>query len=135
MMRLARPPRRARPETIVALVDVTFFLLVFFLLVARMDATAPFVVLPPTGQHGTDMLGGGATISVSAGGDLALDGQPVARADLLPGLAPRLRDQPDLLVRINADRAAPLRHVLPLVADLTAAGFADVVLAVTPEAP
>jgi len=134
-MKLARPPRRARPETIVALVDVTFFLLVFFLLVARMDATAPFAVLPPQGQHGVDMPGGGATVSVSAAGALALDGQAVARGDLVARLVPRLRDQPALLVRINADRAAPLRHVLPLVADLTAAGFRDVVLAVTPEVP
>lgn len=134
-MKLARPPRRAAPETIIALVDVTFFLLVFFLLVARMDATAPFVVQPPRGQHGTDMPGGGATISVSAGGALALDGQPVDRADLVARMAPLLRDRPDILVRVNADRAAPLRHVLPLVAELKAAGFGDVVLAVTPAAP
>lgn len=134
-MKLARPPRRAAPETIIALVDVTFFLLVFFLLVARMDATAPFVVLPPSGQQGADMPGGGATVSVSSSGALALDGQPVARGDLVARMVPMLRDRPDILVRINADRAAPLRHVLPLVEDLKAAGFGDVVLAVTPEVP
>ena len=47
-MKLARPARAAHSETIVALIDVVFFLLVFFMLIGRMDATAPFDVLPPS---------------------------------------------------------------------------------------
>lgn len=134
-MKLARPPRRATPETIIALVDVTFFLLVFFLLVARMDATAPFAVLPPRAVAGTDMPGGGITVSVAADGALALDGRALAPDDLRARLEALGHERPGALVRINADRAAPLRHVLPLVAGVEAAGFAAVVLAVTPEGP
>ena len=52
MRRLARPTDRRPPETLVALVDVVFFLLVFALLAGRMDATAPFDVAPPIGAHG-----------------------------------------------------------------------------------
>lgn len=134
-MRLARPRRRQGHETIIALVDVTFFLLVFFLLVARLDATAPFRVQPPQGSSGADMPGGGATVAVAADGALALDGREVAAADLVAALQARAAARPDLLVRLNADRAAPLRDVLPLVAQLDAAGLRHVVLVITPDAP
>lgn len=134
-MKLARPRRRQAPETIIALVDVTFFLLVFFLLIGRMDATAPFKVDPPVSAAGSDMPGGGITIAVAEDGGLALDGGAIARADLLAGLRARAADDPNLLVRLNADRAAPLRDVLPLVAELEAAGLRDVVLVITPAPP
>jgi len=131
-MKLARPARRTPPETIIALIDVVFFLLVFFMLVGRMDATAPFDVLPPVAQTGADMPGGGVTISVSADGVMALDGVVRARADVLLALAARLAEAPDTLVRLNADRAVPLRHVLPLAAEIEALGAREVVLVLTP---
>ena len=46
-MNLRRPSRSAQGEPTTALIDVVFFLLVFFMLIGRMDATAPFDVAPP----------------------------------------------------------------------------------------
>lgn len=134
-MRLARHPRRAQPETIIALIDVVFFLLVFFMLIGRMDATAPFAVAPPVARTGADMPGGGATLSVRADGSLAVDGTATDREGALAAIGARLRERPDLLVRINADGAAPLREILPLAAGIEAIGARDVVLVVTPGAP
>lgn len=134
-MRLARPERRRRPETIIALIDVVFFLLVFFMLVGRMDATAPFEVLPPVARSGSDMPGGGVTVSIAADGRLALDGVGRERAALLDALAEALREAPEVLVRINADRGAELRRVLPLVGEIEALGAREVVLVLTPAAP
>ncbi len=131
-MRLHRPPPRARPETIVALIDVVFFLLVFFMLIGRMDATAPFDLIPPVGTTGSDMPAGGLTLSVGADGALALDGTIRTQAEVLATLADRLAASPDLLIRVNADAATELRHVLPLVGQIEAAGARDVVLVVTP---
>ena len=133
-MRIARPPARQHPETIVALIDVVFFLLVFFMLIGRMDATAPFEVTPPVAMTGTDMPAGGITVSVSADGQMALDGVPVA--DPQAALLTRIAEEPNTLVRINAHHAAELRHILPLIAALEAGGAQDVALVVTPaEAP
>jgi biopolymer transport protein ExbD len=134
-VRLARPERRRRPETIIALIDVVFFLLVFFMLVGRMDATAPFEVLPPVARSGSDMPGGGVTVSIAADGRLALDGVGRERAALLDALAEALREAPEVLVRINADRGAELRRVLPLVGEIEALGAREVVLVLTPAAP
>lgn len=128
MITLRRPPRPPQRETIAPLIDAAFFLLVFALLAGRMDATAPFEVLPPVSTAGTPLPQGGATVSIAADGSMALDGVAMAtdavQAALIEAAVP--------FVRINADAAAPLRHVLPLVAALEAAGPSRVALVVTP---
>ena len=134
-MKLARPKAPPHNETIVALIDVVFFLLVFFMLIGRMDATAPFDMLPPVATTGADMPAGGMTLSISATGALALDGRPMTRADLPGALAQAATDKPDLLLRVNAHRDAELRHVLPLIGLAEEAGVAETVLVVTPAAP
>lgn len=132
-MKIKRPDARQPPETITSLIDVVFFLLVFFMLIGRMDATAPFDVTPPTAGTGADMPAGGVTLSVSATGELALDGIVVARDAIGAALSPTLDTDPDTLVRVNAHRDTELRHVLPLVGQIEALGARDVVLVVTPE--
>ena len=133
-MRLKRPPVRQPPETIIALIDVVFFLLVFFMLIGRMDATAPFDVSPPTAATGANMPAGGLTVSVSKSGEIAVGGVLIEKNDLDQEIRTRLTEGGETLVRVNAHRAAELRHVLPLVSQIEALGAQDVVLVVTPEA-
>ncbi|MGC1506391.1 MAG: biopolymer transporter ExbD [Sulfitobacter sp.] len=132
-MRLTRRATRQTPETIIALIDVVFFLLVFFMLIGRMDATAPFEVSPPVAATGSDMPAGGITLSVSATGDMAVDGTPTDAP--LELLLAQIAQTPETLVRINAHHAAELRHILPLIGALEAAGAQDVALVVTPAGP
>ncbi|MEP5729444.1 MAG: biopolymer transporter ExbD [Sulfitobacter sp.] len=132
-MRLSRPPARQAPETIIALIDVVFFLLVFFMLIGRMDATAPFEVTPPIATTGSDMPAGGITLSVSVDGAMAVDGQPTD--DPVHLILKQLLKTPEALIRINAHHNAELRHILPLIGVLEAAGAQDVALVVTPAEP
>jgi biopolymer transport protein ExbD len=134
-MRLRRPEVRTPPETIVALIDVVFFLLVFFLLIGRFDATAPFRVDPPKGVTGADLHGSDAVISVSRTGATALDGVAMPEPEIRAHLAARAEARPDLRVRLNADAGADLRHVLSLAAGLSEAGIGAVDLIVTPGRP
>lgn len=130
-MKLARAEKRPPAETIVALIDVIFFLLVFFMLVGRMDASAPFEVLPPVATMGAPMPKGGATVSVAEDGRLALDGVEMTEADLVSALSGADRR----FIRVNADGGAELRTLLPLVARLEALEAGEVMLVVTPNAP
>ena len=132
-MKLRRPPPKTERESVVALIDVTFFLLVFFMMVGRLDATAPFTVLPPNGQTGTELPGGGITVSVGTDGALAVDGAPIAAEALTLAVKSSLATNPKALVRINADRATPLRIILSLVNKLEDAGAKDVAIIVSPE--
>lgn len=104
------------------------------MLIGRMDATAPFEVTPPTALTGADMPAGGVTLSVSAGGILALDGELIEPDRLAEALSDRSTKANTPLVRINAHRKAELRNVLPLVSKIEALGGYEVVLVVTPEA-
>ncbi|KMK65240.1 biopolymer transporter ExbD [Puniceibacterium sp. IMCC21224] len=131
-MRLHRPDHRPAPEPIIALVDVVFFLLVFFLLVARLDASAPFEVLPPVAVSGRDMPGGGVTLSVARDGALAVNGNTAAAEDWLALVTAAAARNGARLIRINAHRDVALRHVLPLVSALEAAALGEVVIVVTP---
>jgi len=131
-MKLDRPASGARGEPITALIDVVFFLLVFFMLIGRMDATAPFDVAPPVVSSAASLPSGGVTLSVSEHGALALNSEPVDQAAVAKALA-TLQDSSDgLRLRINAHREVSLRHVLPLLSVAEAQGFDDIVLIVTP---
>lgn len=134
-MKLARRPRRLPPETIIPLIDVVFFLLIFFMLIGRMDATAPFSVYPAFSTTGTEMPGGGATLSIGSEGELALNGAESTAEVLFNQLVTSLASDPSMLVRINAHQDADLAHVLPLMAEIEALGARDLVLVVTPETP
>ena len=112
-MKLRRAQPKPQQETIVALIDVVFFLLVFFILVGRMDATAPFELIPPTGTTGRDLPAGGLTVAVAEDGRYAVDGRDMPRPEVGKLAAKRLAAQPDMLVRVNADKHAALRFVLP----------------------
>ena len=134
-MKLRRPPHRQHPETIVALIDVVFFLLIFFMLIGRLDASAPFAVLPPVGVTGTDLPAGGITVSISPDGVLALDGIAIERDALAIAITNRLVRTPEMLIRVNADKTTALSHVLPIVSALEQLGAKDVALIVTPSPP
>jgi len=131
-MKLKRRNPPAPQETIVSLIDVIFFLLVFFMMVGRMDATAPFEVSPPVSTAGESLPKGGTTISVAEDGQMALDGVAVAQNDLLTRISSLLSEDQSLFVRINAHGEARLTNLLPLVTALEKAGVQDVVLVVTP---
>ncbi|NNG05919.1 MAG: biopolymer transporter ExbD [Inquilinus sp.] len=135
-MRVRRQPPRRPHETIVTLIDIVFFLLGFFMLVGRMDASSPFELSPPVSLGGEALPAGGATISVSVEGRLALDGTERSRAEIVDRLRQRANDDSEpLFVRVNADGAAPVRHLLSLIGALESLADGDVVLVVTPEPP
>lgn len=131
-MRLNRRYNRPVQEPILALIDVVFFLLVFFMLVARLDASAPFEVLPPNAKSGQDMPGGGVTLSIAQDGAMAINGTSVTQESWLGVLKEAQTQGGETLVRINAHRAVALRHVLPVIETLEAAALGETILVVTP---
>jgi biopolymer transport protein ExbD len=134
-MHFRRHQVRPQHETIITLIDVVFFLLVFFMLVGRMDATSPFELSPPISANGDSLPSGGVTVSLAVDGRLALDGVEQPRGEIVE----RLRDlvslsNEPLLVRINTHADAPVRYLLRLVTALEGLAKGDVVLVVTPKA-
>ena len=133
MISVRRRPDRPQHETIVTLIDIVFFLLVFFMLIGRMDATSPFELSPPISGGGEALPQGGMTVSLSQDGRVALDGVERSRDDVVLVLRNAIAaSREPLFVRINAHADTPVRHLLPLVTALEALPEGDVVLVVTP---
>ena len=133
MISVRRRPDRPQHETIVTLIDIVFFLLVFFMLIGRMDASSPFELSPPISAGGDALPQGGMTVSLSQDGRLALDGVERPRAEIVTVLRDAIATSREpLFVRINAHADTPVRHLLPLVTALEALPEGDVVLVVTP---
>ncbi|WP_425093556.1 ExbD/TolR family protein [Tropicimonas sp. S265A] len=133
-MKLARRHHARMTEPVIVLVDVVFFLLCFFMLVSRLDATAPFEVSPPVAASGRDMPGGGITISVSETGALAVDGRTVSTEEWFADVAEIARSEGTGLIRINAHAGAQVRFVMPIMTALERAQLGDTVIVVTPAA-
>ncbi|MEM1432155.1 MAG: biopolymer transporter ExbD [Pseudomonadota bacterium] len=133
-MGVRRPALPPRGEPVIVLVDIVFFLLVFFMLIARFDATAPFEISPPVATTGADMPGGGVTLAIAQDGALAIDGAPASDGAWLAEIEGALGGSETPLIRVNAHAAADLRHLLPRLAALEAAALGEVVLVVTPSA-
>lgn len=131
-MKLKRRAHRQQSETIIALIDVVFFLLVFFMLIGRMDANAPFEVLPAFSVTGSELPTGGATVAVSESGSLALNGSEISQSELLGELASAVAEDPALFVRMNAHKDAEMQDILPLVASIESLGIKDIALVVSP---
>jgi biopolymer transport protein ExbD len=132
-MKLHRTVQGQPANSIIALVDVVFFLLAFFMLIGRLDATAPFEVLPATAETGADLPAGGITLAVSANQAMSLDGVSIDANQVVAAITDLLAQTPEAQIRINADQDAQLRLFLPIVADLERVGARDIVLVVTPE--
>ncbi len=133
-MSVRRPSLPPRGEPVIVLVDIVFFLLVFFMLIARFDATAPFEISPPVATSGSDMPGGGVTLAISPDGALAVDGAPSSDEAWLAEIEAALVSADAPLIRVNAHAEADLRFLLPRLAELEAAALGEVVLVVTPSA-
>lgn len=59
MMDFSDPPRRARAESIVPMINVVFLLLIFFLMTSNLAEPEPFEVSPPETSDAQEAKSGG----------------------------------------------------------------------------
>ncbi len=131
-MKVKRRRTGSMPDPLISLIDVVFFLLVFFMLIGRLDATAPFDVVPPLSAAGDDLPRGGTLIALAADGRIAFDGVEMDADSLLEHIAARVASEDDLSLSVNAHADLRLSILLPLVEKIEALGAKDVVLVVSP---
>ncbi len=124
-----RPPlapptrRRTAPEPVVAMINVVFLLLIFFLMTAQIGAPAPFEIVLPRAKGGDPERA--VTLYLSAGGELAFH-------DLRGEAA--LRDAATHTpLTVQADARLPAQRLAKVLARLSRAG-AQKLLLVTEEA-
>lgn len=120
MLRLARPQGKRQRENTLALINVVFLLLIFFLIagsltppmeqgVALVDAERPEPASPPD------------ALAVLSDGTLRFRGETVSAEEHVARL---LAEQPDrpLVIRVVPDRELPAASLIDIAAALEAAG-------------
>ncbi len=125
-------PRRARIE-IVPMIDVVFFLLVFFMMASlSMAVYAGLPVNLPQAATGQVAASETASVTVDREGHAYLNREPLAMADVDQRVRRLLQGNPLLAIVINADGDASHRHVVAVLDALRLAGVSRMAIAVTP---
>lgn len=132
-MRLPRQGyRRARIE-IIPMIDTIFFLLVFFMVASlSMTLQTGIPVNLPKAQAAERESLTKITISLTADGKLYLDREQVLPDALRPLLARRIRENPRVVVVINADRHVEHGRVVAAMDAAKKAGAARMAIATEP---
>lgn len=108
-MRIPSPiPRRRSRIVIIPLIDIMFFLLASFMMIAlEMSKSENIKVnLPPASQSKQDFRPDMVNIAVDKSGAVWLEKKEISLTELASVLKARFHDNPDLPVYISGDRDA-----------------------------
>ncbi|MBO9470986.1 biopolymer transporter ExbD [Endozoicomonas sp. G2_2] len=119
--------RRQRPrgngdESILPLTNVVFLLLIFFMLAGRLASPEAFDIQPPVSTSEAQARRDGLEIQLSAGGDIAIDGQAVDLDALEERVGEQIEANPALALRLKADGAGDATRVVAVMQALRDAG-------------
>ena len=119
--------RRQRPrgngdESILPLTNVVFLLLIFFMLAGRLASPEAFDIQPPVSTSEAQARRDGLEIQLSAGGDIAIDGQTVDLDALEERVGEQIEANPALALRLKADGAGDATRVVAVMQALRDAG-------------
>ena len=129
-----RVARKARIE-IIPMIDVVFFLLVFFMMASlAMTLYEGMPVSLPQAASASRMAAETAAITMTREGEVFLNREPVAISGLDERVRPLLARHRDLAVVINADREATHARVVDVLDQLRVTGVVHIAIAVVPGA-
>lgn len=133
-MRLSRRDiSKARVE-IIPMIDVIFFLLVFFMIsTLSMTINRGLPVNLPKAATSQKQLQESANITITQSGKLFLNKEPVALAEIRERVKLMLSGKPGLLVIIKADDQVPHGAVVDVMDEVRIAGISRLAIAVKPE--
>jgi biopolymer transport protein ExbD len=129
-----RERRRARIE-IIPMIDVVFFLLVFFMMASlSMTVYRGLPVNLPRASTGTTPPVETAAVTVTRDGQAYLDREPVTRAALGERLRGLVGANPTVAIVITADEAVAHGRVVDVLDEVRTAGVTRMAIAIRPEA-
>ncbi len=128
-MRIPSPiPKRRSRIVIIPLIDIMFFLLASFMMVAlEMSKSENIKVnLPPATQSRQDYRPDMVNIAVDKSGAVWLEKKPISLTDLAAVLSARFHANPDLPVYISGDRDTRHGDMVKVYQTVRAAGIQQV---------
>ena len=128
-----RARRRARIE-IIPMIDVVFFLLVFFMMASlSMTVYRGMPVNLPRAVSGSTPPAESAAVTVARDGQAYLDRQPVTREVLGERLRTMVAANPAVAIVITADEAVVHGRVVDVLDEVRLAGVTRMAIAIRPD--
>ena len=128
-----RERRRARIE-IIPMIDVVFFLLVFFMMASlSMTVYRGMPVNLPRASTGSTPPAESAAVTVARDGQAYLEHQPVTAAVLGERLRGMVAANPAVTIIITADEAVAHGRVVDVLDEVRKAGVTRMAIAIRPE--
>jgi biopolymer transport protein ExbD len=125
--------KRARIE-IIPMIDVIFFLLVFFMIsTLSMTVNRGLPVNLPTAATSQKDLRENLNLTLTQDGELFLNRESITMQDLGPRVKAALAHEPELTVIMNADGEVRHSAVVALMDELRSAGVSSLAIAVRPD--
>lgn len=132
-----RVPRREQGKArieIIPMIDVIFFLLVFFMLsTLSMTINRGLPVNLPTAATSQKELRENLNLTLTQDGEIFLNKEPIALQDMGQRVREALAAEPALMVIINADGKVQHSAVVEVMDELRVVGVARLAIAVKPD--
>ena len=132
-MRIARKASEKARIEIIPMIDVIFFLLVFFMIsTLSMTINRGLPVNLPTAATSQKDVRDNVSLTVQQDGKIFLNKEPVTLQDMGPRVKAALAADPRLAVVINADGQVLHSTVVDILDELRQAGVSGLAIAVKP---
>ena len=133
-MRVPRQEQTKARIEIIPMIDVIFFLLVFFMVsTLSMTINRGLPVNLPTAASSQKDLRENLNLTLMQDGSLFLNKEPITLQDLGPRIKAALATEPELMVILNADGDVRHQSVVEAMDELRLAGVARLAIAVKPD--
>ncbi len=121
-MDFARTPRKKISITLVPLIDVSIFLLIFFMVAGVIDKFELIPVDPPVAQSSRLMDEGHLVILLGRHDEVIIDDEILAVEQMKDRLEPQLTANPNKVITVKADATVPANRVIAVMDAIKAAG-------------
>jgi len=118
------PRTRKKPIQIslIPLIDVSMFLLIFFMVAGTVEKFDIVPISPPVAKSGKLMDEGHITILLGTHGEIIVGDDIVQMDEMQKILLPQLRDNPNKVVTVKADATVPANRVIEVMDAIQVSG-------------
>jgi biopolymer transport protein ExbD len=121
-MDFPRTRRKKIEISLIPLIDVSMFLLIFFMVAGTVEKFDLVPIDPPVSRNGNMMDEGHIEVLLGTHDEVILDDEIVTIEDMQKTLAGLLADNPSKVVTVKADAVVPANRMIEVMDAIKAAG-------------
>lgn len=128
-------PRKRIVISLIPLIDVAVFLLIFFMVAGSIEKFEVIPVDPPVAQSGKLMDEGHVVILLGRHEEIIVDDEIVDIRQMQAMLAPELQANPNKVVTVKADATVPANRLIDIMDAIKLAGGRNLSIVTQSRAP